>query len=142
MILVIFIYFLLTLIANIYFTEATNRVNDLFENKLKNDFLIVFTNWNTNVKLVFLNSISDRIKEVTDDIYVFLRDNLKMHGRYNSEVKNLWYQLSLNLKKEDVIQYVEEFLSQIGRMKYIRPIYKAYGLLNKKFALACFEKNK
>jgi leukotriene-A4 hydrolase len=102
----------------------------------------VFKNWNTNVKLVFLNSISDRIKEVTDNIYVILRDILKLHGNYNSEVKNLWYQLSLNLKKEDVIEFVEEFLSQIGRMKYIRPIYKAYGLLNKKLAINCFEKNK
>jgi len=104
--------------------------------------LDVFKNWNTNVKLVFINLVSDRLKDVTDDIYKFLRDTLKMHGNYNSEVRNLWYQLSLNLKKEDVIPFVEDFLSQIGRMKYIRPIYKAYGYLNKKLAVSCFDKNK
>ena len=102
----------------------------------------VFKAWNTNVKLVFLNLISDKGKDVTKELYKFLRDTLKMHGNYNSEIKNLWYQLSLNLKQEDVIPFVEDFLSQIGRMKYIRPIYKAYGLLNKKLAYACFEKNK
>lgn len=65
-----------------------------------------------------------------------------MHGNYNSEVKNLWIQLALKLKKEDIIPYAEEFLGQIGRMKYIRPIYKAYGYFNKQKAMDCFEKNK
>jgi len=80
--------------------------------------------------------------DFNDSLYNFLKDNFGLHSGYNSEVKNLWYQLALNTKHSDVIPFVEEFLGQIGRMKYIRPIYKAYGLLDKKAAIACFEKNK
>lgn len=86
--------------------------------------------------------MSERKNDLNEKLYVFLRDNLNLHSGYNSEVKNLWYQLALNTKHNDVISYVEDFLGKIGRMKYIRPIYKAYGLLDKKAALACFEKNK
>jgi len=91
---------------------------------------------------VFLNLIAERSKELTDNLYSFLRDDLKLHSGYNSEVRNLWYQLALNTKHSDVIPFVEEFLGKIGRMKYIRPIYNAYGILDKKASLACFEKNK
>lgn len=103
---------------------------------------MVFKSWNTNVKLVFLNLVIDRMVDFNESLYAFLRDNLNLHSSYNSEVKNLWYQLSLNSKHSDVIPFVEEFLGKIGRMKYIRPIYKAYGLLNKKAAVSCFEKNR
>lgn len=109
---------------------------------MDSDFISVFKAWNTNVKLVFLNLIIDRINDLNDSLYKFLRDNLGLHSGYNSEVKNLWYQLALSTKHTDVIPFVEEFLGKIGRMKYIRPIYKAYALLNKKAAVACFEKNR
>lgn len=94
------------------------------------------------MKLVFLNLIADRSKDLTDAGYEFLRDSIQLHGNYNAEVQNLWYQLALNTKHSDVVPFVEAFLGKIGRMKYIRPIYKAYGYLNKKAAVACFEKNR
>lgn len=89
-----------------------------------------------------MNLISDKISQFTNVLYEYLRDNLKLHSGYNSEVKNLWYQLALNTKHDDVVPYLEDFLSKIGRMKYIRPLYKSYALLNKKAALVCFEKNR
>lgn len=89
-----------------------------------------------------MNLVTEKSKDLTESLYSFLKNNLNLHSGYNSEVKNLWYQLALNTKHSDVIPFVEEFLGKIGRMKYIRPIYKAYGLLDKKAALTCFEKNK
>ena len=129
-------------LANKYFIEAENTTEKFFNNKLDFSFAEVFKAWNTNVKLVFLNLITNRVSNFNDQLYAFLKDNLNLHSGYNSEVKNLWYQLALNTKHADVVPYVEVFLGKIGRMKYIRPIYKAYGLLDKKAAVACFEKNR
>jgi leukotriene-A4 hydrolase len=129
-------------LANKYYIEAQNSVAEFFNNKLTPSFSFTFKAWNTNVKLVFLNLITEKSQAVNDQLYFLLRDGLGLHSGYNSEIKNLWYQLTLNLKQVDVIPFVEDFLGKIGRMKYIRPIYKAYGLLNKKAAFECFEKNK
>ena len=101
-----------------------------------------FDAWHTNTKLIFLNNLLDRISEVSDDVYNNLRDSLQLYTKQNAEVLNLWIQVALLKKKDDIIQYAQDFLSKNGRMKYIRPIYVAFYIFNKDVALKTFNLNK
>ena len=129
--------------SNKWLTEAYKYVDDLLNNKITDEFVDVFKNWNTSVKLVFLNKLADSKDSLTNDIYNFLKEKLNLHEGYNAEVENLWYQLALNTGHDDVIDpYVINFLSKNGRMKYIRPIYKSFAKVNKDKAWETFQKYK
>ena len=99
-----------------------------------------FNKWHSNTKLVFLNSLLERILQVSDQTYDSLRDTLQLSSGQNAEVVNLWIQIGLLKKKTDIISTAVTFLSQYGRMKYIRPIYIAFYLFDKNQALDTFNK--
>ena len=78
----------------------------------------------------------------TEDNYNYMRDQLKLHDLYNSEIKNIWYQIAFNTKHSDVVPYAKTFLANIGRMKYIRPVYSSYARFDREDAYQTFQKNK
>ena len=103
----------------------------------------LFKNWHTNVKVYFLNYVLNNINKVDDKVYKLIRDNLKMNDDdYNMEVKNLWYQIGIKSKHDDVIPGMKKLLTSIGRMKYLKPLYKCWYEYNKKDARNFFDKNK
>ena len=65
----------------------------------------------------------NNVSKVSEKVYTDLRDILKLHNNYNSEIKNLWYLLCLTTKHEDCIEHLKPFLQSFGRMKYIKPLY-------------------
>ncbi|KAJ3129065.1 hypothetical protein HK098_002657 [Nowakowskiella sp. JEL0407] len=75
-------------------------------------------------KFVFLEALlakppfSHSFLQYFDEVYGF--SNVK-----NSEIKFRFLWLCLNAEYEAVFSIVAEFLGQIGRMKYIRPLYRA-----------------
>ena len=128
--------------SNVFSNEAKARLDDLFNNQVKSDFPELFKKWHTSVKLVFLNMIAKSLDKFTEDSYAYLRNSLKLHTDFNMEIRNVWYQISLNSKHSDAIPNVVDFLGRIGRMKYIRPIYKAFALVDKAQAYSVFTKLK
>jgi leukotriene-A4 hydrolase len=128
--------------SNTFSTEAKSRLDDIFAQQPKEDFPALFNNWHTSVKLVFLNMIAKNLDKFTDNNYVYLRDTLKLHTDFNMEIKNVWYQIALNSKHRDVIPYAVDFLGKIGRMKYVRPLYKSFALVDRALAYETFLKFK
>lgn len=59
----------------------------------------------------------------------------KMHEMYelslikNAEVKSRWFQLALSGSYLDVIDEIVDFVTSVGRMKFVRPIYKYFSYL-------------
>ena len=120
-------------LAEKYFSKKGNFAGD-YE---------LFKNWHTNVKVYFLNYVLNNINKVDDKVYKLIRDNLKMNDDdYNMEVKNLWYQIGIKSKHDDVIPGMKKLLTSIGRMKYLKPLYKCWYEYNKKDAKSFFDKNK
>ena len=120
-------------LAEKYFSKKGNFAGD-YE---------LFKNWHTNVKVYFLNYVLNNINKVDDKVYKLIRDNLKMNDDdYNMEVKNLWYQIGIKSKHDDVIPGMKKLLTSIGRMKYLKPLYKCWYEYNKKDARNFFDKNK
>ncbi len=127
---------------NTFSTEAASRLDDLFSGVMKDDFPEVFKNWHTSVKIVFLNMVAANLNKLSEENYVYFRDTLKLNTDFNMEIKNVWYQISLNSNHKDAIPFVIDFLGKIGRMKYIRPIYKAFAYVDRDQAYAVFSKLK
>jgi leukotriene-A4 hydrolase len=120
-------------LAEKYFSKKGNFAGD-YE---------LFKNWHTNVKVYFLNYVLNNINKVDDKVYKLIRDNLKMNDDdYNMEVKNLWYQIGIKSKHDDVIPGMKKLLTSIGRMKYLKPLYSTWYEFNKKDAKSFFDKNK
>jgi leukotriene-A4 hydrolase len=128
--------------TNKWSQQASDSRDALFAGTLTKDFATVFKNWFTDVKLDFFYLVIEKIADFKETHYVFLRDTLTLNTGYNMEVENMWYQLSLMTKHTDAYSYITDFLGKIGRMKYIRPIYHFWALLDKTKAYSVFLANK
>lgn len=130
------------MIESKFIVEAQSLAEDFLSGHIKSNAKEIFYNWHTNVKLVFLNYINERIERVNNSVYENLRDNLKIHSGHNSEVSYVWYQIALKTNHEDVVEHVKDFLLRNGRMKYIKTVYFAWYHFQKEEALNFFDKNK
>ena len=103
----------------------------------------LFVNWHTNVKMYFLKYLLKNVNNVNDDVYKKLKEVFAFDKeKYNMEVMNLWFQISLKTKHDDFIDLIKKFLLEIGRLKYIRPVYFAWFDFQPNEAKDFFEKNK
>ncbi len=100
----------------------------------------VFNSFHTTVKLLFLYSLFE--KEISETIYNNLKDTLNLNSNLNDELASLWYQIALKNKMTDVIPFVENYLSRVGRMRYLRPNYRLLFKLNRESAVKTFETNR
>lgn len=79
---------------------------------------------------------------INDKVYNLLKDKLNLHQGYNVEISYIWYQICLDLKQEDSIEYVKRFLLCNGRMRYINPLYTRFYQFKREEALKFFKENK
>ncbi|KAK1141367.1 Leucyl aminopeptidase yscIV [Aspergillus melleus] len=60
----------------------------------------------------------------------------------NIEVSNLYLQVGLKARDESVVEPTAELLGRIGRMKFVRPLYRNLQKFSRTFAVDTFEKHK
>jgi leukotriene-A4 hydrolase len=60
----------------------------------------------------------------------------------NVELVSRFFKLGLRSKVESVYKPTAELLGKVGRMKFVRPLYRALELCNRELAVETFEKNK
>jgi leukotriene-A4 hydrolase len=60
----------------------------------------------------------------------------------NVELSSRYFGIGLIAKDESVYQPTAELLGKVGRMKFVRPLYKKLVKVDRTLAVATFEKNK
>jgi len=60
----------------------------------------------------------------------------------NVELSSRYFGIGLTAKDESVYQPAADLLGKVGRMKFVRPLYRKLVKVDKKLALETFEKNK
>eukprot|EP01080_Neovahlkampfia_damariscottae_P005822 gene5822-9645_t len=106
------------------------------DNFSKNDL----ENWSTIQILYFLeqffesSNIDDNFLERLDEIYSFSTKNF--------EIKFQYFMLCLKFDYKKIIPLVEQMLSEQGRMKFVRPLYRSLKKLDKQIANDIFNKYK
>jgi leukotriene-A4 hydrolase len=117
--------------------QAENLSQQILNGGLDTNIKSVFQSWSTNAKLIFFQHLGKT--EISKNVYEFLRDTLDLHSGQNCEIYTVWYQLALRNGYSDVVPHVKNFLSTIGRMKYLRPVFRAFYAYNKEDAKSTFD---
>lgn len=80
--------------------------------------------WSPAEMLVYLQHLP---RPVDEDACRWLDDNLQLTSRGNYEILVEWLTIAAASDYERVFPRVKEVLVRVGRMKYLRPLYKALG---------------
>ena len=118
------------------------------------------SSWTGNQILVFLNTVQDFDAPLSVEKTVRSPGGSFTRGRHltlpqralgeayglldtkNVELKTVYYQISMRAKDADTYPGVAELLGEVGRMKFVRPLFKSLNKVDRDLALKTFKKNK
>lgn len=63
-------------------------------------------------------------------------------GSKNVELKSAYYLIALKSEDSSSYQGAADLLGTVGRMKYVRPLFRALNKVDRDLALKTFEKNR
>ena len=90
-------------------------------------------NWDSSELLVFLQHLS---RELDRESLDWLEQSFGLTRRGNYEIVVEWLTIASGSDYEPVFDRVREVLTEVGRMKYLRPLYSALGRHARTQALA------
>ena len=97
--------------------------------------------FNANQKQVFLGEVeqgeplSPERAQLMGTVYDFVSSK-------NAEVKTAYYRIALKANDPTCVYGAAELLGTVGRMKFVRPLFRALNKVNRELALETFAKNK
>ncbi len=89
--------------------------------------------WNPSELLIYLQHLP---RELDRPSLAWLDENLKLSGRGNYEILVEWLVIAGGSDYEPVFPRIQEVLTRVGRMKYLRPLFTALGRHPRTRALA------
>lgn len=95
--------------------------------------------------VVFLERVGSLEPKLGVDVLAVMEKVYGLKGSRNCEVKTRWLLVCLEGGRVDVFGEVVEFVTKMGRMKYVRPLYRALAKCNatgKELARETFKKHK
>lgn len=98
-------------------------------------------NFTANQKLVFLaevqqsGELSANRAQLMGKTYDFLSSK-------NVEILSAYYLIALKAHDSAIYQDTATLLGRVGRMKFVRPLFRALNKVDRQLALQTFEKNK
>ncbi|KAJ9156401.1 Leukotriene A(4) hydrolase [Pleurostoma richardsiae] len=95
-----------------------------------------------NQKLVFLGQVQDFPEPLTPEKAHQLGETYGFFDTQNVELKSAYYLITLRAKDTSTYQGVADLLGSVGRMKFVRPLFRALNKVDRDLALKTFEKNK
>ncbi|KAI5462450.1 peptidase family M1-domain-containing protein [Mariannaea sp. PMI_226] len=96
---------------------------------------------NANQKLVFLAEVQQG-GPLTAERSNLLGVTYDFVSSKNVEILSAYYLIALKAQDSSCYQGVAELLGRVGRMKFVRPLYRGLNKVDRKLALDTFEKNK
>ena len=105
-----------------------------------------FAGFTAGQKIVFLEKLGDCARfpaeQVTNLALVY---HPLLADSKNSEIRFRWQQLCLKAEYEAIFPAVVQFITEQGRMKYVRPLYRSLfrcGLHGKELAQSTFQRHR
>lgn len=93
-----------------------------------------------NQIVVFLEQILQSERPLTSELSRLMGEVYGLSKSQNVTVSNLYFQVGLKAGDESVFEPTAALLGQIGRMKFVRPLYRNLLKANPGLAFATFEK--
>ena len=102
-----------------------------------------FYDYYSSLKVVFVERLITRIADVTIPILEKIDVDYTLTGTVDPEVKQRWFPLGIRLGYEPVLDPAHTFISSMGRLKYLTPVYQALLDANRcDLATQWFDENK
>ena len=84
-----------------------------------------YQTWYSSLKVIFLNRLLARVNDTTIAILEKIDSDLNVTNTLDPECKNVWFPLGIYKNFSTVLEPAHTFISSMGRMKYLTPIYTA-----------------
>ena len=94
------------------------------------------------VKIVFFRHLLKNLNRINREVFQTILGKLEINKSKNPEILCLWYQITLKKGFMDSIKNIEEFLSNNGRIKYLKYVYIDLFNVDKNAALMIYIQNK
>ena len=98
--------------------------------------------WSANQVVIFLERVLDFSPPLSSQQSQIMGSSYGFGKRQNVEIVARYFQIGLKAKNETVYQPTADLLGRVGRMKFVRPLYKNLNLADRTLAVDVFEKNK
>jgi leukotriene-A4 hydrolase len=98
--------------------------------------------WTANQMIVFLQQIQLFSKPLSPSQSRKLGETYKLLETRNVELSSRYFGIGLVAKDESVYQPTADLLGRVGRMKFVRTLYRKLAAADRKLALDTFEKNR
>ncbi|KAG9251283.1 peptidase family M1-domain-containing protein [Emericellopsis atlantica] len=97
--------------------------------------------FNANQKIVFLDALTQG-KPLSAPRARQLGKVYELSASQNVELKSAFYQIAIKAGDDTSYAGAAELLGQVGRMKYVRPLFRGLNKVDRQLALDTFEKNR
>ncbi|KAL4448420.1 hypothetical protein ABPG75_005639 [Micractinium tetrahymenae] len=83
--------------------------------------------WSSTQIVAFLDKLAElrALQPLHPSICRKMDELYDLDSRHNSEIRCSWFQLCINAGDDAILPRVAEFLKEQGRMKFLRPLYRA-----------------
>ncbi|KAI9796629.1 MAG: hypothetical protein M1833_006069 [Piccolia ochrophora] len=100
------------------------------------------SDWTANQVVVFLERLQDSESPLPKEHIELMGERYGLAQSKNVEVVSRYFGLGLRSKDEAVYEPTSRLLGQVGRMKFVRPLYRQLNEVDRSLAIKTFEKNK
>ncbi|EXJ77982.1 leukotriene A-4 hydrolase [Capronia epimyces CBS 606.96] len=98
--------------------------------------------WSANQVVVFLERVVAFDRPLPVEHATRMGDIYDLKETRNVEVSSRYYQIAMRSGDSSIRPFVAKLLGQVGRMKFVRPLYRGLIKLDYELAVQTFEKNK
>lgn len=99
-------------------------------------------NFTANQTLVFLQAVQDFSPAISVEKSHLIGSTYNISSSKNIELKSAYYSIALKAGDRSEFPGIVELLGSVGRMKFVRPLYRGLVALDRDLAIETFEKNK
>ncbi|KAG9238425.1 putative leukotriene A-4 hydrolase like protein [Amylocarpus encephaloides] len=98
--------------------------------------------WSANQIVVFLEKLQSASTPISPEQSKAMGATYNLIITKNVELSARYFGIGLTAKDTSVYQPTAELLGKVGRMKFVRPLYRKLADVDRKLAVETFEKNK
>ena len=84
-----------------------------------------YLSWYSSLKVVFLNQLFGEVEKTSLAVVQLIDEDLNITNTLDPECKAVWFPLGIMKNYSAVLEPAHTFISSMGRMKYLTPIYTA-----------------
>ncbi|KAI0134631.1 leukotriene A-4 hydrolase/aminopeptidase [Xylariales sp. AK1849] len=100
------------------------------------------SSFTANQTRVFLRAVQDFTPSLSAERSRLLGSTYNISSSKSVELKSVYYEIALRAGDKSELPGIVDLLGSVGRMKFVRPLYRGLNVLDRDLAVKTFEKNR